>query len=76
MKAKKEFREERTDVYSFWIEKKVINENNEIEVVDEKIDESTLIGVQDRIVHFENEIATLQDKKSVEQLKIQLINAL
>jgi len=76
MKVKQEYREERNDVYSFWNNKKVININDEVEVIEEKIDECTLIELEKRIEDHNTEIVALQDKIAVEQLKINLINEL
>ena len=76
MKAKQEFREERNDVFSFWVDKKVLNDNDEIEIIEEKVDECTLIELQKRIEAHEAAIADLQAKIAQESEKISLINAL
>ena len=76
MKAKQEFREERNDVFSFWVDKKVLNDNDEIEIIEEKVDECTLIELQKRIEAHEAAIADLQAKIAQESEKINLINAL
>jgi hypothetical protein len=74
MIVKKEFRQERDDVFSFWGNKKVLNDQDEIEFVKEKIDECTIIMLQGRISELDKQIALLTDKKQVEQTKIQMIN--
>ena len=76
MKAKNELRDERTDVYSFWVDKKVLNANDEIEVIEEKVDECTLIELEKRIETHNAAIADLNAKIAEEQLKIDLIGAL
>ena len=76
MKVKNEIRPERTDVYSFWIDKKVLNVNDEIEVIEEKVDECTLIELEKRIETHTAAIADLNAKIAEEQLKIGLINTL
>ena len=76
MKAKNELRDERTDVFSFWVDKKVLNANDEIEVIEEKVDECTLIELDKRIETHNAAIADLQSKIAEEQLKIALIGAL
>ena len=76
MKAKNEVRDERTDVFSFWIDKKVLNANDEIEVIEEKVDECTLIKLEKRIETHQLAIADLESKIIEERCKITLINAL
>lgn len=76
MKAKNELRDERTDVYSFWVDKKVLNANDEIEVIEDKVDECTLIELEKRIEAHKLAIADLNEKITLEQTKIALINAL
>ena len=76
MKAKNELRDERTDVFSFWVDKKVLNANDEIEVVEEKVDECTLIELEKRIETHQAAIADLNAKIAEEQMKIALINTL
>lgn len=76
MEAKQENRVERKDVYSFWTNKKVLNDNDEIELVEEKVDECTLIELEKRIADHEAAIADLQTKIIEERGKITLINAL
>jgi len=76
MKAKNEIRDERNDVFSFWVDKKVLNANDEIEVVEEKVDECTLIELEKRIETHNTAIADLQSKIAEDQLKIDLVNAL
>ena len=76
MKAKNELRPERNDVYSFWVEKKVLNANDEIEVIEEKVDECTLIELEKRIETHQAAIADLNAKIAEEQMKIALINTL
>lgn len=76
MKAKKEIREEREDVVSFWVEKKVLNSNDEIEVIEEKVDECTVVDLQNRIDAHKLAIADLEAKIQVENSKIQLANDL
>ena len=76
MKAKNELRPERTDVFSFWIDKKVLNANDEIEVIEEKVDECTLIELDKRIETHQAAIADLNAKIAEEQMKIALIGAL
>ena len=76
MKAKNELRDERTDVYSFWVDKKVLNASDEIEVIEEKVDECTLIELEKRIETHNASIADLQSKIAEEQLKIDLIGSI
>ena len=76
MKAKNELRDERTDVFSFWVDKKVLNSNDEIEVIEEKVDECTLIELEKRIETHNAAIADLNAKIAEEQMKISLINTL
>ena len=76
MKAKQEIRAERNDVFSFWVEKKALNEFDEIVINDEKVDECTLIELEKRIAGHEAAIADLQAKIAQESEKISLINAL
>ena len=76
MKAKNELREERTDVFSFWVDKKVLNANDEIEIIEEKVDECTLIELEKRIETHNAAIADLNAKIAEEQMKIALIGAL
>lgn len=76
MKVKNELRDERTDVYSFWVDKKVLNANDEIEIIEEKIDECTLIELEKRIETHNAAIADLNAKIAEEQMKIALINTL
>ena len=76
MKAKNELRDERTDVYSFWVDKKVLNANDEIEVVEEKVDECTLIELEKRIEAHQLAIADLEAKIIEERCKITLVYAL
>ena len=76
MKAKNELRDERTDVYSFWVDKKVLNANDEIEVIEEKVDECTFIELDKRIETHNAAIADLNAKIAEEELKISLINTL
>ena len=76
MKVKNELRDERTDVFSFWVDKKVLNANDEIEVIEDKVDECTLIELEKRIETHNASIADLQSKIAEEQLKISLINTL
>ena len=76
MKVKNELRDERTDVYSFWVDKKVLNANDEIEVIEEKVDECTLIELEKRIETHQSAIADLNAKIAEEQLKIALIGEL
>lgn len=76
MKAKKEIRQERDDIVSFWVDKKVLNENDEIAIVEEKVEECTLIELQNRIVRYEKDIAEIQVKILEVNLKIDLVNTL
>jgi len=76
MKAKKEIREERIDVVSFWVNKKVLGANDEIEVIEEKVDECTIMELNKRIEAHQLAIADLGAKISDEQNKIMLANAL
>ena len=76
MKAKNELRDERTDVFSFWVDKKVLNANDEIEVIEEKVDECTLIELEKRIEAHQLAIADLEAKIIEERCKITLIYAL
>ena len=76
MKAKNELRDERTDVFSFWVDKKVLNANDEIEVIEEKVDECTLIELEKRIEAHQLAIADLEAKIIEERCKITLVNAL
>jgi len=75
MTAKQEIRDERTDVYSFW-ENAPIIENGAIVQVETKIEETTLIEIDKRIIDFENQIIDIQNKIAIENNKIELINSL
>jgi energy-converting hydrogenase A subunit M len=76
MIAKKEIRAEREDVVSFWVDKKIINSNDEIEVIEEKIDECTVVELEARIEQANVQIATLNETIALEMSKIALAIAL
>ena len=67
--VKKEIREEREDVYSFWEEKKVLNSNDEIIIEEIKIEECTIVELERRVSELEKTILS-------EQNKINLINSI
>ena len=67
--VKKEIREEREDVYSFWEEKKVLNSNDEIIIEEIKIEECTIVELERRVSELEKSILS-------EQNKINLINSI
>jgi hypothetical protein len=75
MIAKKEFREEREDVFSFWNDVPTI-EDGVIVQVETKLEEVTVIELEKRITDFEQQILELQEKITVEQTKINIIKAL
>ena len=75
MICKKEFRDERTDVYSFWENVPTI-ENDKIVQVETKIEECTVIELQKRITDAEQQIADITDKIALENSKIISINSL
>lgn len=61
MKIKKEIREERNDVFSFYEEKEIISVNGSV-IVDEKIDETTLIDLQVKKSELSNQLAIVTEK--------------
>lgn len=77
MKVVKEIREERNDIYSFWVTKKQLNETQDgVIEVDEKLDESTVLELEKRIEDLELEAIEVANKIVLENSKIELINAL
>ena len=77
MRVVKEIREERNDIYSFWVTKKQLNETqDEVIEVDEKLDESTVLELEKRIEDLELEAIEVANKIVLENSKIELINAL
>lgn len=72
MIAKRELRVERNDVISFWVEKKVLNELDEIIIIEEKVDECTLNELEKLVDDFEKQIVDLQKKIIIEREKITL----
>lgn len=82
MKAKKEQREDRDDVYSIWIDEKYIKTENgvdSISVREKKIDEFTLIDLDKKIKDKEKELVDKQkedkDLKDKKKLVEDLIKA-
>lgn len=61
MKVKKEIREERNDIFGFYEEKEIIGINGSV-IVDEKIDEATLIELQSRQSELSNQLAVVNEK--------------
>jgi hypothetical protein len=76
MIAKVEIREEREDVYSFWENKKSLNDNDEIVVEEVKIEECTVLEIEKRIEETQQQIIDLTAKIALENSKIDLINSL
>ena len=77
MIAKKEFREERQDVYSFWEMKNQLNETQDAIIeVETKIEECTVLELEKRITEAEQQIIDLTAKIALENSKIALINNL
>jgi hypothetical protein len=76
MIAKVEIREEREDVYSFWEDKKSLNDNDEIVVEEVKIEECTVLEIEKRIEETQQQIIDLTAKIALENSKIDLINSL
>jgi len=77
MKVVKEIREERNDIYSFWVTKRQLNETQDgVIEVDEKLDESTVLELEKRIEDLELEAIEVANKIVLENSKIELINAL
>ena len=76
MIAKVEIREEREDVYSFWEDKKSLNDNDEIVVEEVKIEECTILEIEKRIEETQQQIIDLTAKIALENSKIDLINSL
>ena len=76
MIAKVEIREEREDVYSFWEDKKSLNDNDEIVVEEVKIEECTVLEIEKRIEETQQQIIDLTAKIALENSKIILINSL
>jgi hypothetical protein len=77
MIAKKEFREEREDVYSFWEMKTQLNEMQDAIIeVETKIEECTILELEKRISDTQQRILDLTTKVELEQSKIELINLL
>lgn len=61
MKVKKEIREERNDVFGFYEEKEIVGVNGSV-IVDEKIDETTLIDLQSKQSELSNQLAIATEK--------------
>lgn len=61
MKVKKEIREERNDVFSFYEEKEIIGVNGSV-MVEEKIEESTLIHLTEKQNQLTKEIEVINEK--------------
>ena len=77
MIAKKEFREERNDVFSFWELKPQLNDAKDAIIeVEEKIEECTVLELEKRITEAEQQIIDLTAKIALENSKITLINNL
>ena len=61
MKVKKEIREERNDVFGFYEEKEIVGINGYI-IVDEKIEETTLIDLQSKQSELQNQLEVVNEK--------------
>ena len=61
MKIKKEIRQERNDVFGFYEEKEIIGVNGSV-IVDEKIDETTLIDLQSKHTELSTQLAVVNEK--------------
>ena len=61
MKVKKEIREERNDVFGFYEEKEIIGVNGSV-IVDDKIDETTLIDLQSKQSELSNQLEIVTEK--------------
>lgn len=77
MTVKKETREERDDVFSFWdIQKQLSDNKDTIVEVEVKIEECTLVELEKRISYFETNILEFTAKIEVEKSKLELIKKL
>lgn len=77
MRVVKEIREERNDIYSFWVTKRQLNETQDgIIEVEEKLEEYTVLELEKRIEDLELEAIKVANKIVLENSKIELINAL
>ena len=77
MTVKHEIREERSDIYSFWEIKKQLNGSSDAIIeVDEKIEETTILELEKRIIDLQKEIKEYTAKIILENSKIDLINLL
>ena len=61
MKILKEIREERDDVFSFYEEKAIQTLSGEV-LIDEKVDETTLIELQSKQSELSNQLAVVNEK--------------
>ena len=61
MKAIKEIREERTDVYSFWVEKEIVAVSGNV-IIEEKVDETTEQALLELKVKTEKELQIINEK--------------
>ena len=61
MKVKKEIREERNDIFGFYEEKEIVGVNGSV-IVDEKIDETTLIELQSKQSELQNQLEVVNEK--------------
>tara|TARA_R110000782_G_scaffold66715_1_gene135180 strand:- start:8 stop:241 length:234 start_codon:yes stop_codon:yes gene_type:complete len=77
MRAIQEIREERDDVFSFWVSKKQLNETKDSVIeVDEKLEECTILEIEKRIKDLELEAIEVANKIVLENNKIELIKKL
>jgi hypothetical protein len=77
MKVVQEIREERNDVYSFWENKKQLNETQDgIVEVEEKVDEATIVEIEKRVNDFELQISEITEKILLEKEKLNIIKEL
>jgi len=61
MIAKKEIREERDDVIGFYVEKEIIGVNGSI-TVEEQVDETTLVALQEMKTKLESDLELVNEK--------------
>lgn len=79
MKAVKEIRDERTDVYSFWEDKKYIETVNGVDAIvvkSEKVEEITLEEMTKRIADLEKEKVEKASKLALEKSKLKMLTDL
>ena len=66
MKVKKEIREERNDVFGFYIEEEIIGVNGSV-IVEKKVAETTEISLLEQKTKLENDLALINEKLNLIQ---------